>query len=111
MRTQLRMQCLTDPLSSKGHIRLLGLEGVLELFVSSMLLSHICVLTHPTHCRGQEDKDVGQGGGDGEDNYKGRLNDRGHWRGWLTLQAATQRDTFSKGIMDKWHVLQAHNSH
>lgn len=53
----------------------------------------------------------GSGGGGGEENYKRRLNDREHWRGWLTLKAATQRDTVSKGIMDKWRVLQAHNSH
>lgn len=60
MRTQLRMQFLANPLSSKGHTRLLELEGVLELCVSSILLSHIFVLTHPTHCRGRENGGRGE---------------------------------------------------
>jgi hypothetical protein len=32
------------------------------------------------------------------------------WRVCLTLKAENWKDTFSKGIMDKWLVLHAHNS-
>lgn len=52
---------------------------------------------------------MGGGGGD-EENYKLHLEWQRPLEFWLTLKAENQEDTFSKGIMDKHHVLQAHTS-
>lgn len=93
-----------DPVKFKGCICLLEVEGSFTFFVcfKEIVFPHFCS-NSSNILRGQENEGLRK-------ITNLTLNNRGHCRCWLTLKAEHWKDAFSKGIMDKQLVLQAHNS-
>lgn len=104
MEAQSKMQSSVNPVKSKGCIWLLELEGSFTFLVcfKEIVFPRFCS-NSPNTLQGQKNRGLSK-----ITNFT--LNSRGHRRGWLTLKAEHRQDAFSKGIMDKQHVLQVHNS-